>query len=134
MKPGRVSSADRAPPPGVAANSTTTTDHPDCARRIAAASPFGPDPTTIASVLCRSSLGTLSCALKIKRSQVYPLLHGHQYTWLMLSQSCHFERRPKNPAERETEGVVEKSRRCVLRHADTRRSPHARDHFAGALR
>ena len=48
-KPGSVSSPLRIPPPIVALASYTTTDRPARARVIAAASPFGPDPTTIAS-------------------------------------------------------------------------------------
>ena len=47
--PGRVSSALRIPPPTVGCASYTTTERPARARVIAAASPFGPDPTTIAS-------------------------------------------------------------------------------------
>src|ERR671925_1030507 len=49
MKPGRVSSAERHPPPTVFSPSSTTTRRPACARAIAAASPFGPEPTTNAS-------------------------------------------------------------------------------------
>src|SRR5205814_6811935 len=48
-KPCRVSSAERAPPPMVALASSTHTEHPACASVIAAARPFGPDPTTTAS-------------------------------------------------------------------------------------
>ena len=50
LKPGSVSSAVRIPPPSSSARSTTCTDTPSCASAIAAASPFGPEPTTIASV------------------------------------------------------------------------------------
>src|SRR5205823_824876 len=49
-KPGRVSSAVREPPPGVAAASSTSTDRPACASVRAAARPLGPAPITIASV------------------------------------------------------------------------------------
>ena len=49
--PGSVSSAVRAPPPGVSAASNTATDRPACASAIAAESPFGPAPTTAASKL-----------------------------------------------------------------------------------
>src|SRR5207248_8642418 len=49
MKPGKVSSAERAPPPIVAFASQTTTEHPARASVIAAARPFGPEPTTTAS-------------------------------------------------------------------------------------
>src|SRR5947207_14477306 len=48
-KPGRVSSAERAPPPIVAFASQTRTEHPARASVIAAARPFGPEPTTTAS-------------------------------------------------------------------------------------
>src|SRR5947207_14409658 len=48
-KPGSVSSAERAPPPIVAFASQTTTEHPARASVIAAARPFGPEPTTTAS-------------------------------------------------------------------------------------
>src|SRR6516225_2027009 len=48
-KPGRVSSVERAPPPTVSLASSTRTDSLAWARRIAAASPFGPAPTTTAS-------------------------------------------------------------------------------------
>ena len=48
-KPGSVSSAERAPPPTVSAASMTRTESPACASAIAAASPFGPEPTTTAS-------------------------------------------------------------------------------------
>ena len=48
-KPGSVSSAERVPPPTVSAASSTRTESPARASTIAAASPFGPEPTTIAS-------------------------------------------------------------------------------------
>ena len=48
-KPGSVSSSVRQPPPGVAAPSITCTRSPAAARVTAAARPFGPLPTTIAS-------------------------------------------------------------------------------------
>ena len=47
--PGSVSSAERTPPPAVASASNTVTCRPACASTIAAASPFGPDPMTMAS-------------------------------------------------------------------------------------
>src|SRR6266853_7020014 len=56
-KPGSVISADRTPPPGVDADSSTQTERPAWARRMAAASPLGPEPTTMASVLGSSWLG-----------------------------------------------------------------------------
>ncbi len=46
--PGSVRAADRRPPPGTAAPSMTRTATPARASVIAAASPFGPLPTTIA--------------------------------------------------------------------------------------
>src|SRR5215210_7176940 len=58
--PGLVSSAERAPPPIVSLASSTRTDLPVLARTIAAASPFGPDPTTIASRLGSATL-ELAC-------------------------------------------------------------------------
>ena len=48
-KPGSVSSLVRIPPPNVSAASMTCTDRPARASSIAAASPFGPEPTTTAS-------------------------------------------------------------------------------------
>ena len=47
-KPGRVSSAERAPPPTVSAPSYMVTARPARANTIAALKPFGPDPMTIA--------------------------------------------------------------------------------------
>jgi len=44
-KPGSVSSSVRAPPPMVSFASRTMTENPSRARRMAAASPFGPEPT-----------------------------------------------------------------------------------------
>src|SRR5262249_56940184 len=49
-KPGSVSSCVRQPPPGVGAPSITCTASPARASITAAASPFGPEPTTIPSV------------------------------------------------------------------------------------
>src|SRR5207237_10608700 len=48
-KSGSVSSAERAPPPIVAFASRTNTDCPARAKVIAAARPFGPEPTTTVS-------------------------------------------------------------------------------------
>ena len=48
-KPGRVSSAERQPPPTVSARLEHRTDRPARARVMAAARPFGPAPTTTAS-------------------------------------------------------------------------------------
>jgi len=45
-----VSSAERQPPPIVSFASTTVTERPFRASSIAAESPFGPLPTTTASV------------------------------------------------------------------------------------
>src|SRR6185312_15036394 len=47
--PGKVSSAERTPPPIVGSASSTSTFRPARAISIAAARPFGPDPITIAS-------------------------------------------------------------------------------------
>jgi len=47
--PGSVSSADRHDPPTVAAPSRTSTDRPARASSMAAHSPLGPAPMTIAS-------------------------------------------------------------------------------------
>src|SRR5437773_1545060 len=49
MKPGSVNSVDRAPPPTVSRASKTQTDQPARAISMAAARPFGPEPTTTAS-------------------------------------------------------------------------------------
>src|ERR1039457_3281369 len=46
--PGRVNSADRAPPPMVGAPSYTVTAWPARASTMAAARPFGPEPMTAA--------------------------------------------------------------------------------------
>src|SRR5215204_6860793 len=48
-KPGRVSSAERAPPPTVSSASNTITERPLRASSTAAARPLGPEPTTTAS-------------------------------------------------------------------------------------
>ncbi len=48
-KPGRVSSAERIPPPTDSLASQTKTERPALARVIAAARPLGPDPTITAS-------------------------------------------------------------------------------------
>ena len=55
-KPGSVSSAERDPPPIVSAASSTRTERPARARAIAAARPFGPEPTTTASRQANSRL------------------------------------------------------------------------------
>src|SRR5688572_3819531 len=47
--PGSVRAAVRAPPPIVGSASYTVTRNPDAAHTMAAASPFGPDPITMAS-------------------------------------------------------------------------------------
>ena len=49
--PGSVSSAERQPPPTVSSPSSTRTESPASASAIAAARPFGPEPTTIASAI-----------------------------------------------------------------------------------
>ena len=54
--PGRVSSAERVPPPTVSAPSTTSTERPAWARVMAAARPLGPAPTTTASYGCSRPL------------------------------------------------------------------------------
>ena len=56
--PGRVSSLVRAPPPIVSAASITVTATPRVARVAAQASPLGPAPTTIASLM-RAAVATL---------------------------------------------------------------------------
>ena len=48
-KPGNVDASDRRPPPAVGAASRTRTRNPARASVMAAASPLGPEPTTIAS-------------------------------------------------------------------------------------
>src|SRR3982751_6176894 len=50
MKPGSVRSSLRAPPPTVSAASMRSTEWPSRASSIAAARPFGPPPTTMASI------------------------------------------------------------------------------------
>src|SRR5580704_13993585 len=47
-KPGKVSSAERAPPPATDAASLTSTAKPALARTMAAANPLGPAPTMVA--------------------------------------------------------------------------------------
>ena len=47
MNDGRVSSAERTPPPIELLPSKTETEQPARANSIAAARPFGPDPTTV---------------------------------------------------------------------------------------
>src|SRR5215208_6802205 len=53
-KPGSVSSQERVPPPTVSSASSTATERPARASCTAAASPFGPAPTTTASYAPRS--------------------------------------------------------------------------------
>ena len=53
--PGRVSAAERQPPPIVSFASSTDTDSPSRASAIAAERPFGPAPTTTASGDIRSA-------------------------------------------------------------------------------
>src|SRR3954471_11170098 len=60
-KPGSVSGSVRTAPPGVSAASSTVTDRPARASRMAAASPFGPAPITTAAALCMS--GDPQCEL-----------------------------------------------------------------------
>ena len=58
--PGKVSAAERAPPPMVSCASSTSTERPVCATVIAAANPFGPEPTTMASYsVWLDEMGTL---------------------------------------------------------------------------
>src|SRR5438270_12793713 len=59
MYPGSVSGALATAPPATSLRSSTVTDHPACASKAAATSPFGPEPITTASavslmLLCRS--------------------------------------------------------------------------------
>src|ERR1700694_1600142 len=49
MNPGSGSASDRAPPPMADSASSSRTDLPAPVRTMAAASPFGPAPTTMAS-------------------------------------------------------------------------------------
>ena len=55
-EPGSVNAAERTLPPGVSEPSSNKTDLPACAIRMAAAIPFGPEPTTMTSLWGRSSL------------------------------------------------------------------------------
>ena len=71
-KPGSVSSAERDPPPGSSAASRTVTRRPARASVIAAASPFGPEPTTTASTASRASARpappvTAACLARLPR-------------------------------------------------------------------
>src|ERR1035437_7287382 len=75
-KPGTVSSAEREPPPTVSAASTSSTERPAWARRMAAARPFGPAPTTTASHL---AVGVL-----IKRAPFVPPPAGLSATYLLI--------------------------------------------------
>ena len=49
LNPGNVSSFVRIPPPIVSDPSTISVERPCCCNIIAAAKPFGPEPTIIAS-------------------------------------------------------------------------------------
>src|SRR3954451_18194521 len=60
MKPGNVSSPERAPPPGTEAASRTSTEIPFRARWTAAARPFGPLPITTAVRCIQASKSSLS--------------------------------------------------------------------------
>src|SRR3954462_5539063 len=54
MNPGSMSSADRTAPPYTSWASSTTTDQPRSASRLAATRPFGPAPMTTASGIAAS--------------------------------------------------------------------------------
>src|SRR5262249_29207534 len=56
--PGSVSGAERMPPPIVGSASNTRTESPSRASAIAAARPFGPDPTTMASITVGRAAGS----------------------------------------------------------------------------
>jgi hypothetical protein len=72
--PGIVFSLVRMPPPIVSAASRTVTPTPCWARVTAAASPLGPDPTTIAVVMDRASL---SRTKRVRHSVLrWPCGHG----------------------------------------------------------
>src|SRR5213083_1886982 len=74
--PGNVSSAERAPPRRVAFASQTSTEHPARASVIAAARPFGPDPTitpsyswaTLPIKLLRQCFANLIARLDLKEA------------------------------------------------------------------
>src|SRR5947209_2664266 len=63
-KPGKVSAAERLPPPTVSRPSTRSTRCPAWARVIAAASPLGPAPTTTASY-CRRPASRRSATARL---------------------------------------------------------------------
>src|SRR5438132_1695642 len=65
--PGRVSSAERTPPPITSDASITCTDRPARARVMAAARPFGPAPTTTASSTCFPSAESVHTTPRLVR-------------------------------------------------------------------
>src|SRR6266550_2381101 len=79
MKPGRVSSIEREPPPMVSLASRTSTDRPARANVIAAASPLGPAPTTIASYEGRLDINALIpyCSFLPGLSNIPPIVRQH---------------------------------------------------------
>src|SRR6266480_2824919 len=104
MKPGSVSSAERAPPPIVALASNTSTEHFARARVIAAARPFGPEPTTTASysigILKRIGIILLQLLVTAagiwyvfhdpqKRAQIVDALRKADKTWLVARGRCY---------------------------------------------
>src|SRR5690242_17220678 len=76
MNPGRVSSAERVPPPTSSAASYMRTDRPARASSIAAASPLGPAPTTIASSLLMASPGPGRRTSAGRAAAAYPASGG----------------------------------------------------------
>ena len=84
-KPGSMSSADRAPPPISSAASSTRTEMPARASSIAALSPFGPAPTTMASGTAGRAALQPSCGCatscqtrtwRVSRSRSEPTANG----------------------------------------------------------
>src|SRR6266567_9453174 len=108
MNPGSVSSADRAPPPTVSRASKTQTDQPARAISMAAAKPFGPEPTTTASnsisvfympllsfrpqrrVLPRQTRdgGLLPTPAGCDSMPGYQNVHGRRNRWTPVSTNC----------------------------------------------
>ena len=70
--PGSVSSSVRTAPPGASAASSTRTERPASASRIAAASPLGPLPMTIASSRHPASRSASWCSMLSRATSPWP--------------------------------------------------------------
>src|SRR5579884_3455783 len=90
IKPGRVSSSERAPPPMLSLASYINTERPACATAIAAANPFGPEPITIASycvIMYIATCQALYCLLLFFRCLCTVAIHSQDILRRVLASS-----------------------------------------------